>query len=43
MDGDKVDHLSDLTDMSLVKLQQVVKDRKPGILKFMASPKSDKT
>ena len=27
MDGDKVDHLSDSMDMSLSKLQQMVKDR----------------
>ena len=27
MDGDKVDHLSDSMDMSLNKLQQMVKDR----------------
>ena len=38
-----LDGITDLMDMSLSKLQELVMDRKPGMLQSMGSQKSDTT
>ena len=44
MTGDEmVDGITDSMDMGLSKLQEMVKDRKPGVLQFMGSQESDMT
>ena len=36
-----MDGITDSMDMSLSKLWEMVKDRKPGVLQFMGSQESD--
>ena len=36
-----LDGITDSTDASLSKLQEIVKDRKPGVLQFMGSQRGD--
>ena len=38
-----LDGITDLMDMSLGELQDLVMDRRPGVLQFMVSQESDMT
>ena len=39
----ELDGITDSIDMSLSKLREIVKDRKPGMLQFMGQKESDTT
>ena len=38
-----LDRITDLMDISLSKLQEIVKEGKPGVLQFIGSHESDTT